>query len=706
MRTISPRIRKQFRIPAATCGVLILLILVSSPLYSQKRRAPYSKDTLLTALRKNAQTKDLTSNDFVSYIEQRGVDFQLLTTDEAQLREAGASTEIIAAIRSNYRPVDSAPTGASELTVRTSPPQSEVLINGQVRGITNADGFLTLYSVKPGRYLVSARKAKYKQTEVSVQVQSGESQAVEITLSGDPGKLNVTSTISGATIEIANNGSYPDQVSGLELAPGTYEIVVSKSGYQPVRRQAAIKPGETLDLSVTLDPVPAEELLQNVEASFQSKQYARTVALGESLLSVHPDNRRANFLVGLSYYQTSQFAKGIPALRQAIILGEEVRFPIKHRHGGPGLGLDEDMCVGEIVLRKDSVEFHSTSTNSESGQLRFSTHGFNVPFKQVYELKLNPRKLGRLEIKIGVPDGSKEKRKEFDLYSNGASLQDTGVSGHFWTIVCSACGRDAQFILELMQQVMTSSSVVPQTENIAPPVITSDMHASATLSSSTSPIPSVEEISSAYIQATGGKAAIEKLTTRSMKGQYIASLPQGTVTGTIEVYAKAPNKEMLRLTIPGKLTIQEGFDGAIGWTKDANKRAAQLSGPTLALKRASAQTNFLVDVDQFKAQFSSLTVKGRARIGDQEAYVVEATLPDDKPWTFYFSTATNLMIRFDHVEAGGPVQHFLEDYREVDGVRLAFTNRIIQQGFTHTIKFYEIKHNVPVDDAIFVMPAK
>src|ERR1043166_938650 len=53
-------------------------------------KAPYSKKQLVDALRKNQKDHSLTAQDFVQYIEQRGVDFQLTGSDEANLREAGA----------------------------------------------------------------------------------------------------------------------------------------------------------------------------------------------------------------------------------------------------------------------------------------------------------------------------------------------------------------------------------------------------------------------------------------------------------------------------------------------------------------------------------------------------------------------------------------------------------------------------------------
>ena len=50
---------------------------------------------------------------------------------------------------------------------------------------------------------------------------------------------------------------------------------------------------------------------------------------------------------------------------------------------------------------------------------------------------------------------------------------------------------------------------------------------------------SVDEILDKYVQAVGGKAAIEKVTTRVMKGK-LENPDEGP--SPTEIYAKAPNK--------------------------------------------------------------------------------------------------------------------------------------------------------------------
>ena len=60
---------------------------------------PVDKKAILEAL----QIGGLTQNELVNFVRQRGVDFQPAPADEAQLKKAGASPALLAAIKNSYR---------------------------------------------------------------------------------------------------------------------------------------------------------------------------------------------------------------------------------------------------------------------------------------------------------------------------------------------------------------------------------------------------------------------------------------------------------------------------------------------------------------------------------------------------------------------------------------------------------------------------
>jgi zinc protease len=217
-------------------------------------------------------------------------------------------------------------------------------------------------------------------------------------------------------------------------------------------------------------------------------------------------------------------------------------------------------------------------------------------------------------------------------------------------------------------------------------------------------LPSVDQILDKYVQAIGGKAAIEKLTSRVSKGSF--ELPAFGASGTVEIYEKAPNKTVAIINVAGFGVVQEGFDGKVGWAQDPQSGLREKSGAELAASKLEAEFQKPIKIKQL---YAKIVVKGKDKVGDKEVYVVEATPAESSTETWYFDTQSGLMLRQD-ADRESPqgkqnVQVFLDNYKEVDGVKLPFAIHQITPAFTIDIKIEDVKHNVPIDDAKFVKPA-
>ena len=123
---------------------------------------------------------------------------------------------------------------------------------------------------------------------------------------------------------------------------------------------------------------------------------------------------------------------------------------------------------------------------------------------------------------------------------------------------------------------------------------------------------------------------------------------------------------------------------------------------------------FKLDAESFKViklkeSYTQKTLIGRERVGEREAYVIEVTPTNGKPEKLFFDTLTGLLIRsrVEFKTAFGSISEEtdFEDYRDVAGVKLPFTIRLskLDSGFIR--KFTEIKHNLPIDNVMFNMPA-
>jgi len=225
------------------------------------------------------------------------------------------------------------------------------------------------------------------------------------------------------------------------------------------------------------------------------------------------------------------------------------------------------------------------------------------------------------------------------------------------------------------------------------------------------PLPTVDEILEANVRALGGKTAFEKLTTLSLRGLLEVSAAGKTYNGTTEMYVKFPDKSLSINVVPKLEKSTQGFDGTVGWRKDERGVALMNAWQNAFLKRNTV-LSYLTDTNQLKAVYPKSRLKGKEKVGNREAYVLEVEPLDAKPETLYFDTETGLVIRWDLLYqsadaqkgVGIPMQLYIDDYVDANGVKVAAVIRQVTPGITFITRFFDVKYNVPIDDARFSKP--
>ncbi len=230
------------------------------------------------------------------------------------------------------------------------------------------------------------------------------------------------------------------------------------------------------------------------------------------------------------------------------------------------------------------------------------------------------------------------------------------------------------------------------------------------------PLPTVTSVFSEYERALGGKAALEKVTSLSLKGTADMLVPPppgppGTpapppAMGTVpaEHYVKGM-KGVLSVTFPGRPTVSMGYDGTIGWH---NTPIREDTGDELRL---------LVELGEkfpgleFREDHTNVQVDAMEKIGDRDTYRVVGTRKDgflvlDR---LNFDAQTGLLLRsyttMQSVIGSFPEETFYEDYRDVSGVKVAFTNRVVSAEGNRVYKWAQVDANAAVEDAKFMKPS-
>jgi hypothetical protein len=217
-------------------------------------------------------------------------------------------------------------------------------------------------------------------------------------------------------------------------------------------------------------------------------------------------------------------------------------------------------------------------------------------------------------------------------------------------------------------------------------------------------MPTIDQVLERHVQAIGGRSAIEKTTTRITTGSLVQIQGKTNLSLTFTIYQKAPNKTVY-VSSGG---AQEGFNGVIGWVKGNRTGLRQKAGEQLALARRESDFYFDTRIKELYARIAFLR---RDRVGGRDVYVFEAAPAEGKPDTLYFDAETALLVRQDIYFEGSkgkpaPTEIYYEDYREVDGIKLPFTIRQVYLDYSTTLKVYDVKHNVPIEDSKFDGPSK
>lgn len=218
-------------------------------------------------------------------------------------------------------------------------------------------------------------------------------------------------------------------------------------------------------------------------------------------------------------------------------------------------------------------------------------------------------------------------------------------------------------------------------------------------------LPTVQQVLDRYVTALGGKAAIQKVKSRITTGTF--ELPEDGITGVVTFYAKAPNKRRYTLDVPGVGQIDQCFDGTAGWANNPQTGVRDLSAAELAQERISADFYAPLNI---QATFSGLAVRGKEKVGEQDAIVLEGKESTGGPRVMYFDAASGLLIRVTVVrESEGSqvtVENYLDDYRDVDGVKVPHRLIQVQPQFRIITQVTEVRNNAPVEEAVFAKPVK
>jgi photosynthetic reaction center cytochrome c subunit len=215
-------------------------------------------------------------------------------------------------------------------------------------------------------------------------------------------------------------------------------------------------------------------------------------------------------------------------------------------------------------------------------------------------------------------------------------------------------------------------------------------------------LPTADQVLDKFIQAVGGADALQKITTRSSKGNINFSGGKSP----IEILAKAPNKRISMMHTPNGDSIT-AFDGQSGWLANPGGRPPRDMSPTEA-QAASFDADFSLALD-LKKMFDQFRVRPADKIGEHDVIQLIGIKQGQPPLRLFFDQQSGLLVRSiryaDTALGRNPTQVDYAEYREQNGIRVPFRWTLARPLGRFTIQLDQVQQNVPIDDSKFAKPA-
>jgi len=202
--------------------------------------------------------------------------------------------------------------------------------------------------------------------------------------------------------------------------------------------------------------------------------------------------------------------------------------------------------------------------------------------------------------------------------------------------------------------------------------------------------PPANELVERYIEAVGGREALDALHSRVASVRLVTDLEWDRhiyEVDTLSVYGFSSGEYLVVTRTPDGV-ILEGFDGVEEWKIDPDGR---VQGRNPRVFRDTWMTDPQFPLKLYR-EYPEMRSTGVEQWNEDTVYVVD--VGDEESHRLGFDPETGLLIRLGY-------HIWLEDYEEVDGVLMP--QRVVhgRKGGSSTFVFESVSHNERLDRTIF-----
>ncbi len=207
-----------------------------------------------------------------------------------------------------------------------------------------------------------------------------------------------------------------------------------------------------------------------------------------------------------------------------------------------------------------------------------------------------------------------------------------------------------------------------------------------------------------FIEASGGRKRLSSIKDTTMIGSL--NVVMAGMSGSLTMYQKEPNKLRMDMEVMGMMMTQ-AFDGEVAWWINPQTGATEEmpSDQQDDFMRQAYGNDILLNPAKYGVTY---TLKDSENIEGKDYFVLVQTFSDGFSQTLYLDSKTYLPYKtvatVNSMGVEAEAETFLSDWREVDGMMVSFSARILYDGEEAvTMTFSEVKFNSGLEDSLFKM---
>jgi hypothetical protein len=222
-----------------------------------------------------------------------------------------------------------------------------------------------------------------------------------------------------------------------------------------------------------------------------------------------------------------------------------------------------------------------------------------------------------------------------------------------------------------------------------------------------SSLPAAKEIVERYDQALGGRDAILRHSSSTMRGTTEVHEQSGVRTLPFVFFAGAPYRRVEKTTLPQNAgEVMNGFDGETAWSLHPKFGAQLYSGNDRESMKRDA--DFYYPLDEL-SWFKSMETVGIEDFEGRHCYRLHGINNWDKSNDHLYDKETGLLAGYEFASDLGPTHEIFTDYKKVDGVLVPMKQIVKVKSkdgdwnVVQVLNFDSVTFN-DVDPAIFAPP--